>query len=60
VNFVAVAVAVADQEPETFAGFMQIHGEVAGQLGQPRSGRVGSDARRMWTWRVACSTAKNT
>lgn len=37
-------VAVAYEEPEPSAGVVEIHGEVAGQLGEPRAGRVGGDA----------------
>ena len=39
-----LGVAVADQEPEATAGLIEIHAEVAGQLGEPRSGGVGGDA----------------
>jgi len=39
-----LGVAIADEEPESPAGVVEVHGEVAGQLGQPRSGRVRGDA----------------
>ena len=37
-------VAIADEEPEPPAGIVEVHGEVAGQLGQPSAGRVRGDA----------------
>ncbi|HTF48279.1 MAG TPA: hypothetical protein VK735_12590 [Pseudonocardia sp.] len=43
-NVVVIGVPIADQEPEVLAGFLQVHGEVAGQLGQPDAGRVRGDA----------------
>jgi hypothetical protein len=39
-----LGVPIADQEPDVLAGFIQVHGEVAGQLGQPGAGRVRGDA----------------
>ena len=33
-------VAIADEEPEPLTGGVEVHGEVAGLLGQPRAGRV--------------------
>ena len=41
---VAVAVAVADQESEASVGVVEVHEQVAGQLGQPCCGRVRGDA----------------
>ena len=38
-----LGVAITDQEPELLAGFVEVHRQVAGQLGQPRSGRVSGD-----------------
>jgi hypothetical protein len=37
-------VAVADEESEGRAGVIQVHGQVAGQLGQPGCGRVRGDS----------------
>ena len=42
-----LGVAIADEEPESPAGVVEVHGEVAGQLGQPRSGRVRGDAEEV-------------
>ena len=42
-----VRVPVADQEPEALAGIFEIRGEVAGDLGDPRSVRVCGDAEQM-------------
>jgi hypothetical protein len=53
-----LGVTVADQEPEASAGVIQIHTEVAGLLGEPRSGGVGGTPR-ICTRRVACSMTKN-
>ena len=39
-----LAVAVADEEPEAPVGVVEVHEQVAGQLGEPGSGRVGGDA----------------
>jgi hypothetical protein len=39
-----LGVAVADQELEATVGVIEIHAEVAGQLGQPGSGGVGGEA----------------
>ena len=36
-------VAVADEKPETVAGVIEVHEQVADQLGQPGAGRVGGD-----------------
>jgi hypothetical protein len=47
-------VAIADEEPEPPAGIVEVHGEVAGQLGQPGAGRC-AVTPRMCTRRVACS-----
>ena len=38
-----LGVAIADEEPEPLAGVVEVHGQVAGQLGQPRAGRVRGD-----------------
>jgi hypothetical protein len=40
-----LAVAVADQGPEAPVGVVEVHEQVARQLGQPRSGRVRGDAQ---------------
>ena len=40
-----LAVAVADQEPETAVGVVEVYDQVARLLGQPRSGRVCGDAQ---------------
>ena len=37
------AVPVADQEPEPIAAFAEVHQQVAGLLGDPGAGRMGSD-----------------
>ena len=39
-----LGVAIPDEEPVPPAGVVEVHGQVAGQLGQPRSGRVQGDA----------------
>ena len=39
-----LGVAVPDEEPELVADVVEIHDQVARQLGQPRSGRVSGDA----------------
>jgi hypothetical protein len=36
-------VAVPDEKPEPASGVVGVHGQVAGQLGQPRCGRVCGD-----------------
>lgn len=38
-----LGVAVPDEEPEAFAGVVEVHREVAGLLGQPGAGRVSGD-----------------
>ena len=38
-----LGVAIADEEPEPLAGVVEVHGQVAGLLGQPRAGRVRGD-----------------
>jgi hypothetical protein len=38
------AVAVADEEPEAAVGVIEVHQQVAGELGEPGSGRMGGDA----------------
>jgi hypothetical protein len=43
-----LAVAVADQEPDASVGVVEVHEQVAGLLGQPRSGRVGGDAQDVY------------
>ena len=43
-----LGVAVADQEPEAPAGVVEVHGQVAGLLGQPRAGRVRGDAEDVY------------
>ena len=40
-----LAVAVADQEPEASVGVVEVHEQVAGELGQPGSRGVGGDAK---------------
>jgi hypothetical protein len=40
----AVAVAVADQEPGSFGLVAEVHEQVAGLLGDPGAGGVGGDA----------------
>jgi hypothetical protein len=40
-----LGVAVTDQEPETSAGILEIHDQVAGLLGKPGCGGVGGDAQ---------------
>ena len=40
-----LAVAVADQEPEAPVDVVEVHEQVARQLGQPRSGRVRGDTQ---------------
>ena len=40
-----LVVVVADQEPERPVGVVEVHEQVAGLLGQPRSGRVRGDAQ---------------
>jgi hypothetical protein len=39
-----LGVAIPDQESEATAHILKVHEQVAGQLGQPGSGRVGGDA----------------
>ena len=39
-----LGVAIADEEPESLPGVVEVHGEVARQLGQPRASRVRGDA----------------
>jgi hypothetical protein len=38
------AVAVADEEPDAAVGVIEVHQQVAGELGEPGSGRMGGDA----------------
>ena len=38
-----LGVAIADKEPETAGGVVEVHEQVAGLLGQPGAGRVGGD-----------------
>ena len=40
-----LGVAVADQKPEAPTGIIEVHEQVAGLLGEPGSGGVGSDAK---------------
>jgi hypothetical protein len=40
-----LGVAVADEEPEEPTGILEIHGQVAGLMGQPGSGRMGGAAQ---------------
>src|SRR5258707_5029810 len=54
-----LGVAVSDEEPETPAGLVEVHHQVTGQLGEPDTGGCAATPR-MWTWRVVCSTTKNT
>ena len=54
-----LGVAIADEEPETTPGVVEIHGEVAGLLGQPGSGGCAL-IPRMCTRLVACSMTKKT
>ena len=37
---VKLGVSIADEEPESLPGVLEVHGEVAGQLGQPGAGPV--------------------
>jgi hypothetical protein len=39
-----LGVAIADEEPELLSSLVEVHGQVPGQLSQPRSGRVRGDA----------------
>jgi hypothetical protein len=39
-----LGVSIADQESEPPPRFVEVHGQVAGQLAQPRAGRVRGDA----------------
>jgi hypothetical protein len=39
-----LGVAVADEEPEAAVGVVEVHEQVAGELGEPGAGRVGGDA----------------
>jgi hypothetical protein len=39
-----LGVTISDEEPEPPADVVEVHGQVAGQLGQPRPGRVRGDA----------------
>jgi hypothetical protein len=39
-----LAVTVADEEPEVSVGVVEVHEQVAGQLREPGSGRMGGDA----------------
>ena len=39
-----LGVAIPDEEPVPPAGVVEVHGQVTGQLGQPRSGGVGGDS----------------
>jgi len=43
-----LGVAVADEEPETTPGVVEIHGEVAGLLGQPGTGGMGGDTQDVY------------
>ena len=48
-----LGVAVPDEEPEAAAGVVEVHGEVAGLLGQPGAGRVGGNAEDVHAgWRA--------
>jgi hypothetical protein len=38
-----LGVTVPDEKPEAVAGVVEVHEQVAGQLGQPGAGRVGGD-----------------
>jgi hypothetical protein len=38
------AVAVADEEPDAAVGVIEVHQQVAGELGEPGFGRMGGDA----------------
>ena len=40
-----LGVAVPEEEPEPPAGGVEVHEQVAGQLGQPSAGRLGGDAQ---------------
>jgi hypothetical protein len=51
-------VAIADEEPESLAGVVEFHGQVAGLLGQPRAGGVCGDPEDVHA-RLACSMTKN-
>jgi hypothetical protein len=44
-----LAVTVADQEPKVPVGVVEVHDQVARQLGQPRSGRLGGDAQHVYS-----------
>jgi hypothetical protein len=48
---VAVAVAVADEDPESAFGVVEVHEQVAGLLGQPGAGRVGGDSEDVYILR---------
>lgn len=39
---------------------LEVHHEIAGVLGQPRAPVGCAVAPKIWTWRVACVTTKNT
>jgi len=43
-----LGVAIADEEPETTPGVVEIHGEVAGLLGQPGTGGMGGDTQDVY------------
>ncbi len=53
-----LAVAVAEEESEASAGVVQVHEQVAGQLCEPRSGRMSGDAEDVDA-AVECSMTKN-
>ena len=43
-----LGVAVADKKPAAALGFLEVHDQVAGELGEPGAGGVGGDAEDVY------------